>query len=54
MNLKIMEFKNIWEGTKYASKNSDVKFLILHVNVLRYVYKHADLRPWDPRNDVLQ
>jgi len=20
----------------------------------KYVYKHADLRPWDPRNDVLQ
>ena len=34
--------------------NTDVKLLLLHVNVLRYVYKHADLRPWDPRNDMLQ
>ena len=53
MNLKIIEFKNIWEHQSMLL-NSDVKFLILHVNVLRYVYKHADLRPWDPRNDVLQ
>ena len=28
--------------------------LILNVIFNRYVYKHADLRPWDPRNDVLQ
>ena len=26
----------------------------LYSNLCRYVYKHADLRPWDPRNDVLQ
>ena len=33
---------------------SDDIELILNVIFNRYVYKHADLRPWDPRNDVLQ
>ena len=44
------------DGKSYVTKLFDLEPVMIGAEgtVPKYSYKHADLRPWDPRNDLLQ
>lgn len=43
-----------WEGNKIKQNYQNLFAFLQNLISGAWVYKHCDLRPWDPRNDLVQ